>query len=95
MSGYFVGNYTVTNQKGYDLYLAQVMPTIEAFDGIVLVGGPVGEAVEGKPGPINVILKFPTLARLREWYFSPEYQAIVHLRTDNVDGTAVLLNGAP
>ena len=45
--------------------------------------------VEGEPGAVTVVLKFPSRAALRGWYDSPEYQAIIHLRTDNTEGGLV------
>jgi hypothetical protein len=33
------------------------------------------------------------LARTVAWYESPEYQAIMHLRTDNTEGIGVIAEG--
>ena len=35
------------------------------------------------------MLKFPSKEALRAWYDSPEYQEIIHLRTDNTEGFVV------
>ena len=45
--------------------------------------------VEGEAGPVTVVLKFPSKAALRGWYDSPEYQAIIHHRTDNSEGALI------
>ena len=37
-----------------------------------------------------VILKFKSREEARKWYDSPEYQAIIGLRLNSVDGRAVL-----
>ena len=54
-----------------------------------MVGFKMSEAVEGEPGGVTVVLKFPSKDALRSWYDSPEYQAIIHLRTDNTEGSLV------
>ena len=90
MAGYLIANYRVTNPDGYQAYIAAVGPTIVAQGGETLVAGPGSEAVEGKPGPVTVVLKFPSKEALRAWYDSAEYQKIIHLRTDNTEGFLVL-----
>ena len=37
-----------------------------------------------------VILKFKSREEAKKWYDSPEYQAIIDLRLNSVDGRAVL-----
>ena len=54
--------------------------------GKILVAGPGSTPVEGNPGAITVVLEFPTREALEGWYNSPEYQEIIHLRTDNSEG---------
>ena len=92
MTGYLIANYQITNEEGYQGYLATVGQTIVAHGGEILVAGPGSEAVEGNPGPITVVLKFPSMEALRGWYQSPEYQEIINLRTDNTEGTVVFAN---
>jgi uncharacterized protein (DUF1330 family) len=89
MAGYLIANYRITNAEGYQAYIAAVGPTILAQGGEILVAGPGSEAVEGEPGPVTVVLKFPSKDALRAWYDSPEYQEIIHLRTDNTEGSLV------
>lgn len=89
MSAYVIVNYKITNPEGFKAYTASVMPTIAAHGGEILVAGPGSEAVEGNPEPISVIVKFPSRDTARTWYNSPEYQAIIHHRLDNTEGTMV------
>ena len=89
MASYLVANYNITNSEGYGAYVAAVGPTIVAHDGKILVAGPDSVAVEGNPGAVTVVLQFPTREALQGWYDSPEYQEIIHLRTDNTEGTVV------
>jgi len=89
MAGYLIANYEITNQEAYQGYIAAVGPTILAHGGEILVAGPGSEAIEGNPGPVTVVLKFPSLDAVRGWYQSPEYQEILSLRTDNTEGSVV------
>ena len=57
--------------------------------GEILVAVPCSEAVEGEPGSVTVVLKFPPKDAMRAWYDSTEYQEIIHHRTDNTEGTLV------
>ena len=89
MAGYLIANYNITNPEGYQSYIAVVGPTIVAHGGEILLAGDGSEAVEGNPGTITVVLTFPSREALRGWYDSPEYQEIIHRRTDNTDGFVV------
>lgn len=89
MTAYLIANYDITNEAGYGEYIAKVGPTIIGHGGEILVAGPGSESVEGSPGAITVVLQFPSKDALRGWYDSPEYQEIIHLRTDNTEGGLV------
>ena len=89
MASYLVANYEVTHPEGYSAYLATVGATIGAHGGKILVAGPDSTAVEGNPGAVTVVLQFASRETLQAWYDSPEYQEIIHLRTDNTEGFMV------
>ena len=89
MASYLVTNYKITNPEGYSAYTATVGATVFAHGGKILVAGPDSTAIEGNPDPVTVVLEFPTRDALQGWYDSPEYQAIIHHRTDNSEGSMV------
>ena len=93
MAGYFIANYTITNQAGYDEYVAAVRPILDAHgaERVVIDRGSV--LLEGPAGQVSVVLRFASKAAAMAWYESPQYQAIVHLRTDNTVGTAAIAEG--
>ncbi len=92
MTAYLIANYDITNEEGYQSYVGAVGPTILSHGGEILVAGPGSEIVEGSPGAITAVLKFPSMEALRGWYDSSEYQGIIALRTDNTEGGLVFAN---
>jgi uncharacterized protein (DUF1330 family) len=93
MAGYFVANYTITNQAEYKQYLAVVGPTLKAHGAENIVIDRDCEPLEGSAGQVTIVLRFATKAAATAWYQSPEYQAISHLRTDNTEGIGVIAEG--
>ena len=89
MPGYLVANYRLTNPEAYQAYVPAVLPTLEAHGAEVLVADYESEAIEGTPHSVTIVVRFPSKEAARAWYHSPEYQAIVNLRTDNADGFVV------
>ena len=90
MPAYLIANYKLTDPEAYQAYLPAVAPTLEAHGAEVLVADYESEAIEGTPDGVTIILRFPSKEAARAWYRSPEYQAIINLRTDNTDGFIVL-----
>jgi uncharacterized protein (DUF1330 family) len=93
MAGYFVANYRITDQAGYKEYLAAVGPSLTAHGAERVVVDRACELLEGSAGHVTVVLRFPTKAAAKAWYDSPEYQAIVQLRTDSSEGIGVIAEG--
>lgn len=74
-------------------YMERIQSTLDPFDGRFLVHGATLEVREGPfPGTV-VIVEFPTIEAARAWYESPAYQEILPMRTDNSDGSAILVDG--
>ena len=81
MAGYVIAIVDVTDVEGYKEYSRQVPATIAKYDGRYLMRGGAMELKEGTwSGPRTVIVEFPSLARAREWYESPEYQPVRAIR---------------
>lgn len=93
MAGYFIANYTINDQAEYQKYMAAVGPILQAHGAEIVVVDRDSVPLEGSAGHVTVVLKFATKAAAQAWYESPEYQAIVHLRTDNAEGIGVITEG--
>lgn len=74
-------------------YMERVQATLDPYNGRFLVHGAQPVVREGDWPGVLVLIGFPDLAAATGWYDSPAYQEILPLRTDHIDGTAVLVEG--
>ena len=92
---YVIFHGTLTNPDRFMAdYGSKVSATIEAFGGKYLVR--IGEITyqEGKElGDINVVIEFPDMNAALSWKNSDQYQAIVRGRTENSQGTLMIIDG--
>ena len=91
---YVVFNYQIADREAYDPYLMQVPDTLEAYGAEIIIADFASEAIEGDAGEVTVVLRFASEEVARNWYQSPEYQAIIGLRTANSTGIASLASSA-
>ena len=76
-------------------YLERIGGTMAPYHGRFLAHGPKVEVHEGQwPGTV-VLLEFPDADAARAWYASPAYQEILPLRTDHIQGSAIIVDGVP
>ncbi|MGH9235252.1 MAG: DUF1330 domain-containing protein [Acidimicrobiales bacterium] len=74
-------------------YIERIQATLDPFGGRFLVHGAQVEVKEGPwPGTV-VMVEFPGIDEARAWYDSPAYQAILPLRTNHIEGEAVIVDG--
>jgi uncharacterized protein (DUF1330 family) len=74
-------------------YIERIQATMDPYGGRFIVHGANVEVKEGTwPGTI-VIIEFPDIDAARAWYDSPAYQEILPLRTDNIEGAALVVEG--
>ena len=82
MAYYFVVNYDVSDPEMHDRYVQLVRPTLGLYGGRPLIADYEPNDMEGKSREILVVLEFASRDAAMSWYNSPEYQAIIKLRTD-------------
>src|SRR5262249_28248050 len=74
MAAYVISEVEVHDPARWETYRSIAARAIAQYGGRYLVRGGAAEAAEGGPPPKTlVIVEFPSMARLREWYGSPEY----------------------
>lgn len=94
MTAYLINHLRIPNgvpkEENLD-YLEKVEATFLPFHGKWLVLDGQVEVIEGEwPGSV-VLMEFPDLDTAKTWYASPEYQAILRLRTDNAISDLILV----
>jgi len=94
MAAYFVFNYRIDDRDAYQPYLGEVPQVLQAYGAEILAADFESECVEGDALPVTVVLKFASKEAAKKWYDSPEYQAIIGLRTDNSTGIGAIAGGA-
>lgn len=93
MAAYLIANFALTNPAGYKAYIPAVLPTLEAHGAEIVIADYESKPLEGRSGSVTVVIKFQSPEALNAWYQSPEYQKIIHLRTDNSEGIVVATGG--
>jgi uncharacterized protein (DUF1330 family) len=94
MSAYVISEVDVRDAAGFEAYRTLAAPTIAQFGGRYLVRGGAAEAAEGGPPPKTlIIVEFPSMARLREWYTSPEYAEALKLRRIALERRLIFVEG--
>jgi len=74
-------------------YIERIQATLDPFGGRFVIHGQRPTVVEGSwPGTI-VVIAFPSMDHVREWYDSPAYQEILPLRTDHIEGDVIMIEG--
>jgi uncharacterized protein (DUF1330 family) len=91
---YAVVNVRVTDPYHYAEYRAKAPDTISHYGGKYLARGGAVKVLEGNWHPRRlVILEFESMERFREWYDSPEYAPLKHLRGEASATEFVVVEG--
>jgi uncharacterized protein (DUF1330 family) len=94
MAVYVVVNVRVTDPDRYAEYREKAPATISHYGGKYLARGGAVEALEGEWDPERlVILEFESMERFHEWYDSPEYAPLKHLRSEASATEFVVVEG--
>jgi uncharacterized protein (DUF1330 family) len=94
MSAYVISEVETRDAAAMEAYRALAAESIAQYGGRYLVRGGAAKAVEGGPPPKTlIIVEFPTMARLREWYASPEYAEALKLRRTALERRLVFVEG--
>jgi uncharacterized protein (DUF1330 family) len=96
MAAYAIADVRIRDQSLVGKYRELSQSSIAKYGGRYIVrGGPV-QTMEGDWSPqIFVIVEFPTMARLREWYGSPEYAEALKARASAMDRDLICIEGVP
>ena len=97
-AAYLVANIqSVKDQAQYDRYRKAVAATHAAYGGRFLVRGAMPVMLDNSPVPQGtiVIIRFPSMKNLQDWWNSPAYSAIRPLRESGTVSTLFAAEGLP
>ncbi|MBV9292660.1 MAG: DUF1330 domain-containing protein [Frankiales bacterium] len=93
MSAYMIFNYTIDDADAYQAYPPAAMPSIGASGAEILVADYSADGIEGTPGHVNIVLRFPSKEAAMAWYTGEEYTAAKRLRQAATSGHVTLSDG--
>lgn len=86
MSAFVIATVTVKDQAKFKEYGAKAGPTLSRYGGELLIhGSHVRSLHGGSDHTVGAVLGFPDRESLQAWYDSPEYQALIDLRSEGAD----------
>lgn len=95
MPAYLIADETITDQDSFDQYKLAVLPLIANYGGRFLSRGADPEVLEaGRDWTPDrmVIIEFPTMAALQDWYGSVEYAPVRAIRVGSAKSTIIALD---
>jgi uncharacterized protein (DUF1330 family) len=96
MSAYVISEVDVKDAAGLEAYRTIAAKAIAHYGGRYLVRGGAASIAEGGPPPNNIIVvEFPSMQHLREWYGSPEYAEALKVRWTALDRRLIFVEGVP
>jgi uncharacterized protein (DUF1330 family) len=96
MPAYVIVTVDVLDEEAGLAYAAVAQASIRSHGGRYLVAGPAPEPVEGTwDSPRIVVIEFPDMDRIREWYNSPQYRRAREIREGKVRVGMLFVEGAP
>jgi uncharacterized protein (DUF1330 family) len=94
MPAYVISEVEARDRSAMEAYRTLAAATIAQYGGRYLVRGGAAQVVEGGPPPKTIIIvEFPSMARAREWYASPEYAEALKLRRTALERRLIFVEG--
>lgn len=94
MPAYVISEVEPRDAALFEQYRALAPATIAQYGGRYIVRAGAAELIEGGPPPKSlVIVEFPSMARAREWYASPEYAAALKVRQGALERRLIFVEG--
>ncbi|AZS69798.1 DUF1330 domain-containing protein [Streptomyces lydicus] len=95
MPAYVIVNIDVLDEEAGLAYASVAQKSILSHGGRYLVAGPTPEPVEGTWDSSRVVvIEFPDMDRIREWYRSPAYRRAREIREGKVRVGMLFVEGA-
>jgi uncharacterized protein (DUF1330 family) len=94
MPAYVISELEVRDPVAIESYRTLAAKSIAQYGGRYLVRNGAASVAEGGP-PVKsiVVVEFPSMDRLREWYASPEYAEALEVRQTALDRRLIFVEG--
>jgi uncharacterized protein (DUF1330 family) len=94
MSAYVLSELEVRDPVAIETYRTIAANSIAQYGGRYLVRNGAASVAEGGPPPKNiVVVEFPSMERLREWYASSEYAEALKVRQTALERRLIFVEG--
>jgi len=96
MTAYVISDTEIVDRALGERYRDLAQKSIAKYGGRYIVRGGAVDPVEGDWQPkLFVVVEFPSMARAREWYRSPEYAEALELRQTALRRRLIFVEGVP
>jgi len=87
MSALMIANITVKNPEKFQEYIAKTSKVAATFGAELVYRAKVDKALNGDSygHGLTIIVKFPSIKKINEWYGSDAYQPLKALREEGAD----------
>lgn len=94
MPAYVIVEIEIEDNDVYEEYKKLTPAAIAAYDGKFIVRGAKTECLEGNWDPQRiVVLEFPSVKRVKEWWASPTYSKAKALRQQSAKTKMIVMQG--
>lgn len=94
MPAYVITEIEIEDAVAYEEYKKLTPASISAYDGKFIVRGGRAEGLEGEWEPERiVVLEFPSMERIKEWWDSPEYAEAKAIRQRSAKTRMIMVEG--
>ena len=94
MAAYIIARINVTDWDQYQKYVAATPAVIEKFGGTFIARGGETVTLEGPEETQRVVLlQFPSMEKVKEFYYSQDYQEVMKLREGAATASLVAIEG--
>jgi uncharacterized protein (DUF1330 family) len=94
MAAYVISEVEIVDERAADEYRVRAAASIAQYGGRYIVRGAAPQVVEGEGTSRRiVIVEFPSMARLREWYVSPAYAEALKFRATALERRLMFVEG--
>jgi uncharacterized protein (DUF1330 family) len=94
MPAYLIADIELKDSAAYQGYVREVSRLIERHGGTYLARGGQVETIEGEWAPRRlVIVRFPDMQAIRDFFADPDYQSVAEIRWKTATSNIVAVDG--